>query len=166
LLGLPLVVAIASFELVKTLPSVYEAHSTNVVKPPSIESERGITFKPSVTVTFETYERLVKGMPVASTTLQRLQADNDIDSELLEDMTAKQLAGMFELENLTGPSLTGEGTPLTVTHSVPHTDPVLSSMIANVWAEESLRTVQSSLLDTLGPWMQPQRGRSARYSWS
>ncbi len=149
IVSVPVLVAIVAFTLVSLMPPSYEAQSTTVVTPPPVEidSDRGVRFQPAVSVPFESYERLALSNPVLTATLQELEELGEAPA----DLTLRGLSGMLDLEVLTGPGQGGQGTPLSVSHIVSSNDPELSATIANIWAQQSLKTVRDSLLNTLSP---------------
>ena len=142
-IGLALAAGLAAFVVSSLLPEVYEAQATTLVTPPPVRvSESGaLSFEPNITVSFESYETLAESQPVL---------DGAVGAVPEAGLTASGLRGAGSVERLLGPQQNATA-PLSVTHAVRSTDPRVAAALANAWAEETLETVRTSLLATLGP---------------
>lgn len=142
--GLPLILTVTSVAAVVTFVNLglrsarYAAESVALVTPPaiSIEGVQDLSFTPSSDVSFEAYETLANSRAVLE------QATAAFATEY------NQLNG--NVSQLVGPR-SGQTGSLLVTHQVTHSDPDTATGLANAWAEATLETVRTALINNIQP---------------
>ena len=130
------VVAFAALSL--RAPS-YVAEATTIVAraPISVELGTGLSFRPEIDLTFDTYETLAFSRSVLEAVLPFVPG-SDV-ARLREVLTLERVAGLA-----TQPS-----SVLAVTHRVRGRDPGQGAAAANAWAEATIANVRRLLLENL-----------------
>lgn len=140
-------------------PQLYEAETTSLVNPVSMQEGGSLSFRQSANVGFESYRTLALSRPVFEATLAAFP-------EL--GWTLRDLEQASRLELLLGvpdrrPELTGF-VPLSVTHTVRSIDPEQASELSQVWTEQTLEAVRNTLLASLSPVANVTNSQVARLS--
>ncbi len=130
------VVAFAALSL--RAPS-YVAEATTIVAraPISVELGTGLSFRPEIDLTFDTYQTLAFSRSVLEAVLPFVPG-SDV-ARLREALTLERVAGLA-----TQPS-----SVLAVTHRVRGRDPGQGAAAANAWAEATIANVRRLLLENL-----------------
>ena len=152
--GLPTIVvvtviaAVAAFSVMALRPSVYEAETTVVSAPTTIEvQEQGaLAFAPRSAIAFETYEDIATSRATFERALTLLR-----EAETETPPSFRELRAGATVQRLAGPSGSNTSTPLTVVHRVAWDDPALAARYADAWAEATVEQVRSTLMADLEP---------------
>lgn len=148
--GLPLIVAVAvlagliAFAMTLAQPDRYEAESTVLINPSPVrvQGPSNLTFSPPNDVSYEAYQTLAESRPVLEAAVARVPEAG---------LTGDALRRSGRLVRLLGPQRPDQIAPLSVAHVVQHTDPAMAAALADAWAESTLETVRSALLESLSP---------------
>jgi uncharacterized protein involved in exopolysaccharide biosynthesis len=148
--GLPIIVGVAflaaavTYVYSKLQPPVYEAQSTVVITPSTLEvtDQNGVTFAPRSNMPFESYESLALSEAVLLATLESFVSTGIVLAEL---RSAAEVEALFQPSRPENTDLI----PLTVTHNVRHRDPEMAAALTRAWTETALQTVKDSMLSSL-----------------
>ena len=123
---------------------VYAAESTVLVTPPpiQIQGDENISFSPINEVSFQTYDTLARSQTVLRDAVSRVK---DVK------ISPNQLLGLGTLRQLFGPQRIGDVAPLSVIHRVRNGDPERAALLADAWAQSTLKAVRESLFSSLRP---------------
>ena len=153
IIGVSLLVAIATFVFFTLRPDVYEAQSTTVITPSSIsiENDVGVSFTPQTNVSFEAYNTLANSQPVFEAVIKEAYDSGYTE----EDISLLTLTSSSSVKQLFGPVAnrpeSAGRVPLSVNHTVKNSNAELAAFLANRWSEQSLETVKNALLSALNP---------------
>jgi uncharacterized protein involved in exopolysaccharide biosynthesis len=148
--GLPLIAlltviaAAAAFVVISLQPSSFEASATVLVTPTPVRTQdaAGVSFIQRTDVPFETYEALAYSRPV-------LQAV--IDQAGLAETDAASLRKRVSVTRLVGPQRADQPAQLIISHTVTSTDAAGAAQLTNLWAEQTINSVQDTMLAILAP---------------
>ncbi len=123
---------------------VYAAESTVLVTPPpiQIQGDENISFSPINEVSFQTYDTLARSQTVLRDAVSRVK---DVK------IAPNQLLALGTLRQLFGPQRIGDVAPLSVIHRVRNGDPERAALLADAWAQSTLKAVRESLFSSLRP---------------
>ena len=123
---------------------VYAAESTVLVTPPpiQIQGDENISFSPINEVSFQTYDTLARSQTVLRDAVSRVK---DVK------ISPNQLLSLGTLRQLFGPQRIGDVAPLSVIHRVRNGDPERAALLADAWAQSTLKAVRESLFSSLRP---------------
>ncbi len=123
---------------------VFAAESTVLVTPPpiQIQGDENISFSPINEVSFQTYETLARSQTVLRDAVSRVE---DVQ------ISPAQLSALGTLRQLFGPLRVGDVAPLSVIHRVRNADPERAALLADAWAQSTLKAVRESLFSSLRP---------------
>ena len=123
---------------------VYAAESTVLVTPPPIQIQGGdtLSFSPINEVSFQTYETLARSQSVLRDAVARVKGVK---------IAPAQLSGLGTLRQLFGPQRIGDVAPLSVIHRVRNGNPERAALLADAWAQSTLKAVRESLFSSLRP---------------
>ena len=123
---------------------VYAAESTVLVTPPpiQIQGDENISFSPINEVSFQTYDTLARSQPVLRDAVSRVKGVK---------ISPNQLLSLGTLRQLFGPQRIGDVAPLSVIHRVRNGDPERAALLADAWAQSTLKAVRESLFSSLRP---------------
>ncbi len=123
---------------------VFAAESTVLVTPPpiQIQGDENISFSPINEVSFQTYETLARSQTVLRDAVSRVAGVKIVPNQLLALGTLRQLFG---------PQRVGDVAPLSVIHRVRNGDPERAALLADAWAQSTLKAVRESLFSSLRP---------------
>jgi uncharacterized protein involved in exopolysaccharide biosynthesis len=133
------IVGLAAYAYLSTLPASYVAETTTVVARAPIEVDLGtnLRFRPEASVSFETYTTLALSRGVLEAVLPFHEREG-----------VEALEGVLDLELIAG-SEAEPATFLAVTHRVRSEDPAAAAASASAWVEATVATVRSLLLENL-----------------
>ncbi len=123
---------------------IFAAESTVLVTPPpiQIQGDETISFSPINEVSFQTYDTLARSQTVLQDAVSRVK---DVD------IAPNTLLGLGTLRQLFGPQRIGDVAPLSVIHRVRNGDPERAALLADAWAQSTLKAVRESLFSSLRP---------------
>ena len=123
---------------------VFAAESTVLVTPPpiQIQGDENISFSPINEVSFQTYDTLARSQAVLRDAVSRV-------GEV--EISPNQLLALGTLRQLFGPQRIGDIAPLSVIHRVRNADPERAALLADAWAQSTLKAVRESLFSSLRP---------------
>ena len=123
---------------------VYAAESTVLVTPPpiQIQGDENISFSPINEVSFQTYDTLARSQTVLRDAVSRVKGVK---------IAPNQLLALGTLRQLFGPQRIGDVAPLSVIHRVRNGDPERAALLADAWAQSTLKAVRESLFSSLRP---------------
>ena len=123
---------------------IYAAESTVLVTPPpiQIQGDENISFSPINEVSFQTYDTLARSQTVLRDAVSRVTGVK---------IAPNQLLALGTLRQLFGPQRIGDVAPLSVIHRVRNADPERAALLADAWAQSTLRAVRESLFSSLRP---------------
>ena len=123
---------------------VYAAESTVLVTPPpiQIQGDENISFSPINEVSFQTYNTLARSQSVLRDAVAQVKGVK---------IAPGQLAALGTLRQLFGPQRIGDVAPLSVIHRVRNGNPERAALLADAWAQSTLKAVRESLFSSLQP---------------
>lgn len=134
-------VAVGVYALLATRPATYQAEALATVAraPITVEPEFGLTFRPEIDVTFETYSTLAFSRGVLERVVVTLDDGRTFRANGIDTFTLARLAGPAAQPS----SLLAAG------HRVVHGEPEVAAALASAWAEVTVDTVRGLLHENL-----------------
>lgn len=141
------IVGAAAFIYASMQPKSYTAEATTLITP--LGSSPALPFGPEslqlatgLSVSYEAYTTLAQSHQAI---LQVLEAVPEYEG------TPTQFLRNAKISKLVGPANATQVAPLSVVHSVTHTNPELAARLADAWSKAAIEVVRAALLDELTP---------------
>jgi uncharacterized protein involved in exopolysaccharide biosynthesis len=123
-------------------PARYQAEATVAVVriPVTVQQESGLSLRPELDITFDTYRTLASSRGVMERVVAAVPAAGLSPAAAQERFTVERLAG----------AATGASPLLAIAHRVGHVDPALAAQLATAWASTTVETVRALYSENLG----------------